>query len=78
MAKAIICPHCGSSRLDIKDSQNFYQCRDCEAYIDTKTFTDKAAAGINNLISNVTKLGLLVLAIDDAENVIDLIEDVVD
>jgi uncharacterized protein (DUF983 family) len=78
MSKAIICPHCGSSRLDIKDSQNFYQCRDCDAYIDTKTFADKAAGGINNLISGVIKLGLLVLAIDDADTVIDLIEDVVD
>lgn len=78
MAKAIICPHCGSSRLEIQDSQNFYQCKDCDAYIDTKTFTDKAAGGINNLISGITKFGLLVLAIDDTDSVIDLIEDVVD
>ncbi|MEL6437630.1 MAG: hypothetical protein AAFQ80_00040 [Cyanobacteria bacterium J06621_8] len=78
MAKAIICPHCGSSRLEIRDSHSFYQCRDCEAYIETKTFVDKAAAGINSLISGVTKLGLLILAIDDTDSVIDLIEDVVD
>ncbi|MEM8832006.1 MAG: hypothetical protein AAGE96_22025 [Cyanobacteria bacterium P01_G01_bin.19] len=78
MAKAIICPHCGSSRLDIKDSQTLYQCRDCDAYVDTKTFADKAVSGISNLISGTTKLGLLILAIDDADTVIDLIEDIVD
>lgn len=78
MSKAIICPHCGSSRLDIKDSKKFYQCRDCDVYIDTQTVVSKAVDKTNSLISGLAKFGLLILAVDDADNIVDLIENLID
>ena len=76
MSKAIICPHCGSSRIDILDtkySKNFYQCRECDVYIDPRTIVDKT----NNFMSEITKFSLLILAIDDTESVVDLVEDII-
>lgn len=40
MARAIICPHCGSHRINPQSRKGFYQCHGCDAYIDARTRGD--------------------------------------
>lgn len=56
--KAIICPHCGSARLDPQNRRGFYQCRDCDAHIDARTSGDYTSQTLAKATKSIV-LGLL-------------------